>query len=153
LTERGEMVTGATNGNNTHIANPSPNPIQSGPYQLEIRRAPEAGLSLLPAPPPNLDLTAFPSIDTNDRLKPSVTMVAPFGNQIFDGQFFTLSDGIHQATFEFNDTTIAGSGVQPGRTRIDYTPDQRDYQIAQLILAAINSPGAQAAIDIEAQLS
>jgi hypothetical protein len=151
--ERGEMVSGPGRNNTAFVPNPNASitNVTQGLYQLEARRAAEAGEPNGSTTIPRLDL--LPSIDTNDRLDPSRTLVAPFGYEITDGQFFTLSDGINQVTFEFNDLAIPGSGVQPGRIRIDYRINDPDYVIAQRIRTAINTAPVQAVIKVSAQLS
>ena len=150
--ERGEMVTAAPAGNTAFVTNPQTDGanITAGPYQLEIRRAPEAGVPNPFFPP---DLALLTSIDTNDRLTQARQLVAPHGSDINDGQFFTLSDGINSLSFEFNDLTIPGSGVVQGRVRIDYNPRDTDFQIAQRVRNAINSAQVQAVLKIVAQLA
>jgi hypothetical protein len=148
--ERGEMVTAA--GNNTGFAgNPlsSGTNIPAGGYQLEIRRAAEAGV---PGGGPDF-LALLQSIDTNDRLMRGRTLDAPAGHQIADGQFFSLSDGINTVTFEFNDLGIPGSGVAAGRIQINFNPSDPNYVIAQRIRTAVNSAPVQAVLKISAQLA
>ncbi|MCI0360028.1 MAG: GEVED domain-containing protein [Planctomycetaceae bacterium] len=153
LAERGELVSGVGSNNQTFVANPSadPNNIVAGAYQLEIRKGAEVAVPTGSNVTPRLSL--LPSIDSNDRLTDSRALLAPAGSSIFDGQFFTLSDGINSLSFEFVDVTIAGSGPAQGRIRIDYRPNDTAPVVAQRIRAAINSAPAQAAIKVQAQLA
>jgi hypothetical protein len=152
--ERGEMVTGTGRDTPAFANNPQADTqtnITTGAYQLEVRRGAEAGVPTGSTALPRLDL--LPQINPNDRLGESRTLLAPAGNQISDGQFFTLSDGVNQVTFEFNDTGIPGSGVTQGRIRIDYTARDPDYLMAQRIRNAINSAPVQAVLKISAGLA
>ena len=151
--ERGEMVSGPGRNNTAFVGNPNfiDTSVTAGLYQLEARRAPEAGIPTGSDDLPFLDL--LPSIDTNDRLVEGRVLIAPPGYEVSDGQSFTLTDGINQVTFEFNDLAIPGSGVTPGRVRIDYAVTDPDYVIAQRIRTAINSAPVQATLKIAGQLS
>jgi len=127
--ERGEMVTNA-NANTTFVSNTELlNPalpgdhvqITQGPYQLEIRRSSDYGISD-PPPVPYIVLTR--SFDTNDRLSQEVQIVAPAGEAIAEAETFSLYDGVNRVTFEFDDLSInngAGDGVAPGNVRFRST--------------------------------
>ncbi len=157
--EHGEMGING-NGNTAFVANPEslPNQILTGAYQLEIRQGEKYGESQ--QGPDRLELVR--SFDTNGRLTQSFSLVAPAGNEISDGQTFTLSDGVHSLTFEFDDLTL-NNGVTPGNVEINYNPlvfdfatsdfrPQSSSEIAALIRNAINSTAAQAVIEITAAL-
>jgi hypothetical protein len=106
--ERGEMVTGASTGATTFVGNNAQLQPSSatgiGSYQLEIRR----GASYL-------DFDTFDagdrpfhsrSFDTNARLAQQVTLIAPAGREVADGQTFDLSDGVNTLTFEYDDIEL-----------------------------------------------
>ncbi len=114
--ERGEMVTGDQANMNflptpTNPNSNAPTQILSGPYQLNIRRGTEYGVTVSP----NLsDISLIHSYDTNDRLVDGFSIVAPAGNSLTDGQAFQVSDGTHVVNFEFdqgNTLTVAGKVV------------------------------------------
>ncbi len=153
--ERGEMVTGGTNTNTAFVGNPRAlaTTIPVGSYQFEARRASDYGLPIAPPTAPLPHLGLYQTFNSNDRLTPGRALYAPNGSKLADGQFFTLSDGINQVTFEFNDASISPiSGVLPGRIPINYFPTDTDFQIAQRVRDAINTPAVQAVVDIQAQL-
>ncbi|MGH7195003.1 MAG: hypothetical protein ACREJM_15935, partial [Candidatus Saccharimonadales bacterium] len=54
----------------------------------------------------------------------------------FDGQTFTISDGIHQRVFELDDNNQLNN---PTDLRVTYAPTDTGAQIAQAIVAAINT--------------
>jgi len=92
----------------------------------------------------NFELTD--TFDTNDRHARQVTLVAPAGNQIVNGDRFTLNDGGNSVTFEFN-TAV---GFNPNVIRIPYSTTDSARQIAQRLINAINGSVVQAAIQIKA---
>ncbi len=175
--ERGELVTGAT-ANTDLIVDPSPNltsppqPVSSlstGSYQLEIRDASEFVASL-----PGETFRAF---DTNTRLAQSQTITARPADQLIDGTTFTIGDGNTTVTFEF-DLVESNTGVQSGRVRIPYTFNAIDPgseqisvvtglpipgtglvrpqtagEVAEAIVAAINSSEVQLVLNVSAQPS
>jgi len=144
--ERGEMVTGA-NADTTFVPNPraAANQILEGTYQLELREAAEyvsvdneTGI---------VSLTA--TFDSNDRLANQTTIVAPEGHAIVDGQQFTLSDGVVELVFEFDDDND-NSGVPQGVVEVPFDPADDSATIAGRIRDSINSPAAQSIINIRA---
>ncbi|QEG42897.1 GEVED domain-containing protein [Roseimaritima ulvae] len=173
--ERGELATGAT-VETDFIVDPSPNltsPAQpvsdlvTGSYQLEIRDASEYVAS-------NNGVT-FRALDTNTRLAQSQTITAHPATDLIDGASFTIGDGNATVTFEF-DLVESETGVAPGRVAIPYTflavePGSEDInpltglpvpgtglvrpqtasEVAEAILAAINSSPVQAVLDVSAQ--
>ena len=134
--ERGVTVFNATSG--TGFTG-SGNGV-AGEYQLEMRKATDfasrAGSTTV--------LTE--SFDTNDRHNQSVTIVAPEGNLINDGDRFTLGDGASIQTFEFD----SGNGVRFGNTRISYDSAFSAAQVAEAMRFAINQ---QNVVSIEASTS
>ncbi len=80
LTERGEMVTGATPNVSVNTPVPSdpngPQQILTGPYQLEIRRGLEFG-ELTTDTQPNIVYNPAAIIDTNDRITTDFSLFTP----------------------------------------------------------------------------
>jgi len=143
LAERGEMITNpkpATSGSaDTSFFNVPVNPVPgatqqvlSGPYQLEIRRGTEYGANFSDLFP-WIDLNQ--SFDSNDRMSQSYSIVAPAGSGLTDGETFTLSDGVHSVTFEFDDTGSVATGNWP----ISFLPSYTAQQVADAIVAAVDS--------------
>ncbi len=162
--ERGEMVTvGGTNtGFFTDPITADPTKVEStailvGDYQLEIRPSADwLNYGGAAAPPRQR------SIDSNDRLTHSVALVAPDSINVFDGQTFTISDGLNTVVFEYEDVLL-NNGVRPGNIPVPFNPQapkapngilaQADHQVAASIRNAINSPAVQAVLKITAGLS
>ena len=138
--ERGEMVLNAPTGATFAGANVPPNTTLTGQYQLEIRQ----GESFFTASPGGLTLNT--AMDTNDRQADQVTLVAPEGRELVDGDKFILGDAGSQLTFEFNST----GSVTPGNVAIAFSATDADFVIAQRIRDAINDPGVQARIKVRA---
>ncbi len=128
--ERGELVTGS------HRSGAQPVPefvnnlavpdqqIQTGNYQLEIRRSLEYGQQGV--------------IDTNDRLTRAVTIVTSAAADLATaGDSFVLSNGVREVTFEFleagQDPTI------PDAVSIEYQPNATIADVAQAVVNTINS--------------
>src|SRR5690606_10614212 len=93
---------------------------------------------------PTLRLTH--SFDTNDRLVEQLSLIAPPGSELVDGQRFMLSDGGNQLTFEFD----SNNSVQPGNTRVLFGPADPATTIARRIRDAINNAAVQSFLTIEA---
>ncbi|MCA9137607.1 MAG: tandem-95 repeat protein [Planctomycetales bacterium] len=114
----------------------------AGEYQLETRPATEYAAT-----------TAFGGVnlvqdfDTNDRHVQAITIVAPAGSQIADGDTIVLGDGASNQVFEF--TTTPGT-IQFGNTPIVYNLTDTPAQVAQAIRTAITQ---QTGINIEASSS
>ncbi|TWU25140.1 hypothetical protein Pla52o_14380 [Novipirellula galeiformis] len=133
--ERGETVFGATAGEDGFTGFGTG---ESGEYQLELRSGtqyatPTPGGTVL-----NLDF------DTNDRHSETITIVAPAGDQIIDGDTFIISDGSVSQTFEF--TTTAGT-VRFGNTPVLFSAADQPKDIARSIRTAITT---QTRIKVEA---
>ncbi len=129
-----------------------PNEILVGSYTLEVRTGAEYGV------PEDYDPIRLQlneqfgfgrSFDTNDRLdSEAVTLIAPSGNDLQDGDLFVLSNGTQQVTFEFD----SAGGVTSGRVRVPFTAQgtgtafssssNEDELVARAIRDAINSPQA-----------
>ena len=143
--ERGELVTGAT-GNQTNF---TPNPaslatdIDVGEYQLEIRRTTESEGG---------------AMDTNDRLAERVTLVAPEGIDIFEGQTFRLSntfnDSTHNptVTFEFVDLDNRAN-ASPGNVPIFFNFTDSAPEVAVKMRDAINQPLVHEVLGMRAGIS
>ncbi len=157
--ERGEMVTGATAGNDTFSASLAPGSnlsISTGAYQLEIRDGSEYVQYSYPssgAPVPSY----FRTFDTNDRKAAgSTSLVAPSAGALVDGMTFTISDSVRQLTFEFD---LEGSlgGVVAGHVRVPFdgstTSSRSSNQVAAAIATAINSPSVQALLQVTASVA
>lgn len=164
--ERGEIVTNGTIGGTSFATNLQYQPqaftgetkeeVETGRYQIEIRRAASFGinggtsLSLNP-------LAGARAFDTNERLTQGFALVARPGSQIADGEIFTISDGVNTVRFEFNDTTIfaplPGAGFTQGNIEVPFTPTMTTIEVARAIRDAINSLDSQAVLKVVAGLS
>ena len=159
--ERGEMVTYEDNGtasvtnfidNPRHEPAPGYDEIETGTYQIEIRRGATYGIGGRNFP----DLFLYQSFDTNDRHAQQISIVAPAGAELTDGQTFRLSDGVDTVTFEYDDvsvTTGPNFGVAQGNVRIGFTSLASAEEIALSLRDAFNSPQSRAVLDIVAGLS
>jgi len=141
--ERGEMVTGASAGATGFTLNPETpeTTVFDGAYQLEVRRSTEYAY----ATDTGLSLTR--TFDTNDRLTQAVSIVAPAGDQIIDGQTFSISDGVNVLAFEYDQTSL-GNGVMPGNVSVPFEPTDDDATIAQRIADTLNSPAVRSYLDV-----
>ena len=162
--ERGEMITEATN-NTTFYDRVNSGYVTSGrtldgEYQLEIRKATDYATSSILVPiggrlVPGLILDS--SFDTNDRHAQQLSIVAPGGLDVGDGQTFVLGDGSGFLTFEFEDLDLPGGdpdkGITPGNVQVGFRAGYTDDQVAESIRDAINSPSVQSTLDIQAGLS
>ncbi len=134
--ERGETVFSAPSGADfTSTFGVSP-----GEYQLEIRPGTEYASSGFPL------VALNQSFDTNDRHNRSMTLLAPSGANISDGDTFILGDGIANQTFEFNSV----GSIAFGNTPVAFSPSMTPAQVAGAIRFAINN---QALINVEAESS
>jgi hypothetical protein len=109
--------------------------VTTGAYQLEVRLGDQFFNSNSTGGP-----TLTKSIDTNDRLAEQITLVAPAGSVLTDGDRFTLSDGGRLITFEFSTDANVGLGNVPVR----FTPTDANFVVARAIRDAVNSSGVQA---------
>ena len=148
--ERGEMVSHAYN-DPSFIINPDSQTTDAltGPYQLEIRPATDAGMSRAPeAGAPNSEALQQ-TFDTNERHAQQTSLVPPAGSELQDGQTFTISDGVAALTFEFDNDDV----VQDGHVKVAFESIDTAQQIGHSIRDAINSPAVQSALDITATVS
>ncbi|MGB7344966.1 MAG: peptidase, partial [Pirellulaceae bacterium] len=136
--ERGETVFNASS--NSDFTGTGIGAV-SGEYQLELRHGTDFITSIGGG---NSRLDA--GFDTNDRHNRSVTLIAPNGSQVSDGQTFVIGDGAANQTFEFTSDGVTTFG----RTAIPFTSTDTAAEIAQTIRTALNN---QTAIKIEASTS
>ncbi|WP_166824326.1 Calx-beta domain-containing protein [Thalassoroseus pseudoceratinae] len=117
---RGDYVTGTdvySQAQNTTFTSTAASEIETGLYQLEIRRATEFDIDRRDDAfeifqqknsNTNYDSTLDFTIDIKDLQTGSdVTVVAPRGAEIAEGQTFLVSDGVNTFTFEFAQTALA----------------------------------------------
>ncbi|MCL4200996.1 MAG: choice-of-anchor L domain-containing protein [Pirellulaceae bacterium] len=143
--ERGEMITQVVGNVTDFVTNPGSTGITTGAYQLEIRQSTPYGRSL------NIGQTLVleQAFDTNARFIQQTTLVAPAGHDLRDGDTFRIGDGASVATFEFD----SNASIQPGNVRIQFSPSDPDYLIAQRIRNAINSSAVQSILRLQAETS
>ncbi|TWU18034.1 hypothetical protein Poly21_01890 [Allorhodopirellula heiligendammensis] len=134
--ERGETVFNAIPGE-TSFQSSGFNSGPAGEYQLEARRATTFATPTFNAQ----QLTA--SFDTNARHAQEVTLVAPAGSQIADGDTFELSDGKTTQVFEFDTDGVVGFGNQ----RLPFLSTDTSVEIAMKLRTAIND---STQLDVEA---
>ncbi len=165
--ERGEMVVNAPSdmnfADNRDITNtnlPAANTYQgidSGPYDLEIRRTSDYA-ETQDAPPTNGLLR---DLDTNDREAQTTSITLPSAANLADGSQITISDGINSVVFEFRDVR-SSAPVTPGNFLIPFNTalgaaGDRDAELANSLAAklrdAINSTTVQNLLKIKASLS
>lgn len=137
--ERGETVFNATAGSDGFNRNAN---TVAGEYQLEVR----AGTAYTDAASDGSE-ELIADFDTNDRHTQSITIVAPAGDQIVDGDTFVIGDGAANQVFEF--TTTPGT-VTFGNTPVLFDPADSPIQIATAMRTAISQ---QTQIKIEASSS
>lgn len=137
--ERGETIFNARDG--VDAFNGTANSV-SGEYQLETR----LGTSYTQAASDGGE-ELVSDFDTNDRHSQSITIVAPAGDQIADGDTFIIGDGAANQVFEF--TTTPGS-VTFGNTPVLFNPADSPAEIATSMRTAISQ---QTQISIEASSS
>ncbi|MFO1062598.1 MAG: choice-of-anchor L domain-containing protein [Pirellulales bacterium] len=141
--ERGEQIIGAAAGSAfTAVAVPN-GTITSGEYQLEIR----TGEDFFTSSATGLTLTK--TFDTNDRAAPQLTIVAPEGRAVSDGDTFYLQVDGQRVTFEFSTDGV----VTPGNVALNITGTEADYEIARKIRDAVNDPSVQSRVKVKAAFS
>lgn len=137
-----------------------PDEILVGGYTLEVRSGANYGV------PHDYDpirlgldeqLSWGRSFDINERFKPgAVTLNAPAGRALTDGQTFVISNGTRSVTFEFD----SNGSVAPGHVRVPFVPvmtganfnhlTDSPAEVARAIRDAINSPQARNLLAITA---
>ncbi len=121
--------------NSTYIGvNVPSTTVTSGNYQLEIRLGDNFFQSRNFGAP-----TLTKSFDTNDRLAEQISLIAPAGSVLTNGDKFSISDGGREITFEF--TTTGSVGL--GNVAVRYTAADAAHVVARAIRDAINSTGVQ----------
>jgi len=144
--ERGERIANAAPGQYGFSFTSSDSSILSGNYQLEIRPG-EIHSTAQNATPQQVLTRTF---DTNARLAPeTVTLIAPAGRELSDGNFFELNDGATSIRFEFN----SSGSVTLGSIPVPFATTDSAAVVAQSIRNAINNPNVQAILNIEASSS
>ncbi|MEM6776757.1 MAG: peptidase, partial [Planctomycetota bacterium] len=133
--ERGETIFNADGGATTFSGGAI---STTGEYQLEIRPGTTFGQGTVTG-----QQVLNTDFDTNDRQAREITLVAPAGSQLVDGDYFTLSDGVFTQEFEFS----TDGSVDFGRQRIDYNTSDTAAQIAERIRLAVNQSSS---LDMEA---
>ncbi|MEM6980890.1 MAG: peptidase, partial [Planctomycetota bacterium] len=123
----------------------NPDEILVGAYSLEIRTADEFGVPQ-DYDPINLVLdesvSAGRSFDTNDRLADgAVSLIAPAGSALIDGDRFVLDDGTNRVTFEFDNRF--DPGVATSHVPVVFDATDTAAEVARAIRNAINSDQAQ----------
>ncbi len=127
------------------------NAVAAGTYQLNIRTAAEyySNEQRLANKDPKLVIT----YDSNDRLSEQISISVASQGVIRDGDTFTLSDGLNQATYEFdivNSTADRAYGVNQGNISIQLLPSATNPEIARAIRDTINSAASRAVINLTA---
>lgn len=126
---------GAGEPNSTYTpVNVSSTVVTTGNYQLEIRLGDEFFESQSFGAP-----VLTKSFDTNDRLAEQITLIAPAGSALTDGDRFTLSDGGRTLTFEFTSDAAVGLSNVP----VPFSATDARFVIARAIRDAVNSSGVQ----------
>ncbi|MDF1840178.1 MAG: tandem-95 repeat protein [Rubripirellula sp.] len=128
--ERGETVFYARGDHDQFLRTDEGN---AGEYQLEIRTSTDFATPIGGGDLPSqqqLDL----DFDTNDRQAQQVTIVAPAGNQITDGDTFTISDGATTQRFEFDNDNQSNFENIP----VSFDPNDSSIEIAEKLRAIIN---------------
>jgi hypothetical protein len=126
-----------------------------GEYQLEIRRGEDYAVWPIGSFNSPDALILRDTVNMNDRAAEAVGLRARAGEEISDGERFTISDGINSRTFEFDDLTLEASkpiGVVPGNVAIPYRPSDTAELMAERIRDAINSERAKGSFDVAAAL-
>ncbi|TWT73865.1 tandem-95 repeat protein [Allorhodopirellula solitaria] len=128
--------------------------ILVGGYSLGIRMSDEYAVPQ-DYNPINLELDEQRSLgrsfDSNDRLVDgAVTIVAPAGRNLLDGDTFVLDDGSYRLTFEFDSRYATGVTPDSGHVPVPFDPADTEAQVAASIRDAINSSQAQDTLAISA---
>ncbi|MGI9471938.1 MAG: GEVED domain-containing protein, partial [Rubripirellula sp.] len=113
----------------------------AGEYQLEVRTATDFASTTGGFFGSSQTLTR--DFDTNDRHSQDITIVAPDGSQISDGDTFTISDGSFTQRFEFTTDNVTNFS----NVSIAFTAGDSGAVIAQRIRTAINQSSQ---LDVEA---
>ena len=135
----------STEFNSTYAPVPvSSTTITTGAYQFEVRLAESFFTSNTFSAP-----TLTKSIDTNDRLAERISIIAPAGNVLTEGDRFEVSDGGNRIVFEFSTDANVGLGNIPVR----FAATDPSHVVAQKIRDAINNPNVQSRLNVRAASS
>lgn len=123
----------------------------TGAYTLEIRKAPEFAVNAEDYP---IKSFLFRDFEPTARLKDSISLTAPAVRDVWDGLTFTLSDGIDELEFEFDDINV-GNGITgdvaiPIDPLTDGASALSSQVVASTIASIINSGTVQNVLDISA---
>lgn len=123
----------------------------TGPYTLEIRKAPEFAANAEDFP---IKSFLFRDFDATARLNDSISLTAPAVRDLWDGLTFTLSDGIDELVFEFDDINV-GNGITadvaiPIDPLLDGASALSSQVVASTIASIINSSTVQDVLDLTA---
>jgi hypothetical protein len=110
----------------------APSQVLVGAYQLEIRRGTEYAANISGI---NEKIAIYRTFDTNDRQTRAITLVAPSGASLVNGQKFIISDGVNAKTFEFRSSGSPASG----NVAVSFSPGDSAAQVAKRIRDAINA--------------
>jgi len=137
-----------------------PDEVLVGGYTLEVRNGPTYGVPHDYDPIRlglNEQFSWGRSFDVNERLNPgAVTLLAPSGRELTDGQTFVISNGKRSLTFEFDSNGV----VAQGHVRVPFIPltsgtgfnhlSDEPAEVARAIRDAINSTQARSVLGITA---
>ncbi len=140
LLDGSRVFSGEPNSTFTSAAVPSTT-ITTGSYQLEVRIGDSFFESRASGAP-----VLTRSFDTNDRFSDQVSVIAPAGSLLTDGDRFSISDGGTLVTFEFSTDSTVGLGNIP----IRFLPTDEAHVVARKIRDAINNPNIQSRLRVSA---
>jgi hypothetical protein len=142
---RGEMVMNAP-VNTAFTENPIAPLIDTGYYQLQIRRAANFG-NFTPTPPA-LALTR--SFDINDRLDNAISLTVPSATDISNGTTFSISDGTNVVDFQYLGNGVYDNVANPNDQPIYFNAGDTATQIATETATAINLANTRGLFNVEA---
>ena len=143
LADGSRIFSGEPNPTFVNVPVPSTT-ITRGAYQLEVRLGENFFTSNSNGTP-----TLTKTFDTNDRFTEQISIVAPAGTNLTDGDVFEISDGGTRIGFEFSVDNVVASGNVPVR----FTPADPAYVVARAIRDAINNPNVQSRLRVSAATS
>lgn len=114
--ERGETVIDPTS-DTTFVLNPNRilNSINVGPYQLEIRGGEEY---LAPSRASGSYIDGFA---VNERLSTGTTLRLTSSDNLVNGDYIDISDGIRTVRFVFQDTRVSGNTLAANEVSVPFT--------------------------------
>ncbi len=157
--ERGEIVIDPNVGptvDTTFVPNPNsiPGSINVGPYQLEIRGGEEY---LTPTSGSGVYTQSFA---INERLSTGATLTMVGSENLVDGDFIDINDGVRSLRFVFK-STLSSTPLGPNEVAVTFTSNVRDAvtganrpesasTIASRLRDVINSPSVQSRLAVTA---